>query len=993
MEVDCATIRIGVDVGVAVDLSLKGNAAHRGVLAHQKTTTTPDATTGITDAVKHVIESASISPSRVATVTIGTTHFMNAVIERDARRLRPVAIIRVSKSFLREIPPFAEWPADLARLIRGYVGYVDGGIHIDGREEASVIEEQVVQEATKIKELGLNTIVVAGVFSPIDQDFKQEDRIRDILLNEIPGADVVCSHTVANVGFMERENASILNAAILKYARKTVKAFHLAMRQLYLTCPIFITQNDGTGLSASSAAKTPIRTFCSGATNSMRGAAYLSGKNLDGLQSIVIDVGGTTTDVGVLLSSNVPRQAFAYVEIVPGVRVNYSLPHLHSIGLGGGCIVRHVDGKVTVGPDSVGKELEREALVFGGTTITATDIAVAAGMANIGDSSKVSHLDHFLVEEARKSMKKMFETAMDVMKLSPDPLPVLLVGGGAIIAPESLQGAASLTRPIFYDVANAVGAAISQISGCVDILQDTRTQSVQQAISHAKRLAIEKAKESGASENSIHITEVETMPVSYIEKRIRIIARAVGDVDTRVSFPQFQFEEDQDDDDIDDEPERFSQRLDDPILKSEEVNPLTYSPKVVYQNDRLEWVVSVTDVAYLADGCYVLGCAGGGSPAAVKIQLTRMLREGYIMRIIDPSALGTDDIIYSGGGLGSPAVGVERLQSTENVSAMKALMAYLGHDNFQAVMPIEIGGGNGLEPLLLGSSRFFNVPVVDGDWMGRAYPTAWQTTLAAHESHRLVPCAIDSGDGSTIIMTASSSDKLVDSILRAACVEMGSAVGAATRPTNKADVTKYAVLNTFSLAWRIGRSIARCNFSNTISSVAESIIEEAGGPGVAKILFRGKIIQVENELSQGHSYGVVHIKSFDHIEDEDQSSRPLMAAVAHGGLLKLPFKNEIITAEHEADDGEVKIIASVPDLIAVLDNGSGKALGVPEFRYGYRVTVIGITCSPRWVDTERAVEIGGPKAFGFANEYQPLGTYVQPKSVIEEYRPKKFAEE
>ena len=101
----------------------------------------------------------------------------------------------------------------------------------------------------------------------------------------------------------------------------------------------------------------------------------------------------------------------------------------------------------------------------------------------------------------------------------------------------------------------------------------------------------------------------------------------------------------------------------------------------------------------------------------------------------------------------------------------------------------------------------------------------------------------------------------------------------------------------------------------------------------------------------------------------------------------LPFKNEIIASEHLTEDGKVSIVASVPDLIAVLDNGSGKALGVPEFKYGHRVTVIGITCSPRWVGTERALEIGGPKAFGFEDEYYPLGMYVEPRSVIKEYGP------
>ncbi len=85
-------------------------------------------------------------------------------------------------------------------------------------------------------------------------------------------------------------------------------------------------------------------------------------------------------------------------------------------------------------------------------------------------------------------------------------------------------------------------------------------------------------------------------------------------------------------------------------------------------------------------------------------------------------------------------------------------------------------------------------------------------------------------------------------------------------------------------------------------------------------------------------------------------------------------------------DGSVGVIASVPDLICVLDDESGRALGVPEFKYGYRVTVVGIACSPRWTETPAGLEIGGPSAFGYGDvEYRPLGRYAKPRSVIEEF--------
>jgi N-methylhydantoinase A/oxoprolinase/acetone carboxylase beta subunit len=135
---------------------------------------------------------------------------------------------------------------------------------------------------------------------------------------------------VANLGFVERENAAILNASILAFARNTLTSFQCAISKLDLRCPVFLTQNDGTLLPAHRAARVPIRTFNSGPTNSMTGAAYLAHQNAHNTHTerrsvLVVDIGGTSTDVGMLLPSRLPRQASAITEIA-GVRMNFSFP-------------------------------------------------------------------------------------------------------------------------------------------------------------------------------------------------------------------------------------------------------------------------------------------------------------------------------------------------------------------------------------------------------------------------------------------------------------------------------------------------------------------------------------------------------------------------------------------------------------------------------------------------------------------------------------------
>jgi N-methylhydantoinase A/oxoprolinase/acetone carboxylase beta subunit len=176
--------------------------------------------------------------------------------------------------------------------------YLILGLHIDGSEEAPIVEAEVIEQCHRINELGIDAVVISGVFSPIDEHFKQEAHVRQIVQRELPGVDVVCSSEVSNIGFLERENASILNASILKFARKTINGFRAAMKRLDLHCALYLTQNDGTLIDAPSAASLPIRTFSSGPTNSMRGAAYLglSGFSQAGekTSTIVVDVGGTT---------------------------------------------------------------------------------------------------------------------------------------------------------------------------------------------------------------------------------------------------------------------------------------------------------------------------------------------------------------------------------------------------------------------------------------------------------------------------------------------------------------------------------------------------------------------------------------------------------------------------------------------------------------------------------------------------------------------------
>ncbi|KAL5382674.1 hypothetical protein PMIN06_002218 [Paraphaeosphaeria minitans] len=983
-------LRIGVDVGgtntdgVILDPT-KSQDTGRGIVAWHKAPTTTDPSHGIAAAITTMFKSASIEPSSVASVTIGTTHFVNAVITRDHTRLSRVAVIRLGAPFSKHAPPCVDWPAPLRNLILGHHALLKGGIEVDGNLISDIREAEIVEQCNIIKEKGIRSIVINGIFSPIDTVEKQEERVAEIVKRELGNVDVVLSKTVANLGFLERENAAILNASVLSFAQRTIASFQEPIKKLGLDCPVFITQNDGTIFSGDAAARLPIRTFSSGPTNSMRGAAFLVGKQDYGEAMMVVDVGGTTTDVGLLLANGFPRQQAAYSEL-SGVRMNFSYPDVKSIGLGGGSLVRRIEGKLYVGPESVGYKLPEKALVFGGDVPTATDYTVAAAKdLEIGDRTKVQgQLAGDDIDAFKAETKRMLEEIIDTMKTSPEDLPVLLVGGGAVIAPDELRGASRVIKPEWSGVANAIGAAMARVSAVIDTVKSTEKTSEKELQAEIEEEAKRKTIEAGASADSIEVVEVESLPLPYIAHKTRFIVRAAGDFDYKRSadFATLHINSAHE---LDPEPTYSPINNTPPSTEAAEVEHdsaveidfSSYRPKV----EKRQWHISETDLQWITIGCYILGTGGGGSPYSTMLRVRQMLRRGDTIRVVSPDDLEDGDRIGSGGGAGSPTVGIEKLSGDEMMDAQEHMYRLFPGGRATHIIPIEIGGSNGLQGLVLGASSNMNIPCVDGDWMGRAYPTKWQTTPVVFGEREIVfaPVCMADGNGNVLYMPTATSDLKVEQVIRSALSQLGSHVGTADGPVTGAETRRWAVEHTISLSWRIGREVIRARKENRIDIVAESIIDAVGGPQTGRVLFKGKIVGVERKLWMGHIYGEVIVEGTEGTE--------------FAGRIKIPFKNENIAAIrlHEGvesktgDEKNEDVLAIVPDLISVIDAQNGEAIGTPEYRYGLLVLVIGLTASERWT-TPRGIDIGGPKSFGLDHlEYKPLGKFVKPVSVIDEY--------
>lgn len=510
-------MRIGIDVGgTNTDAVILDGER---VVAGCKSPTTEDVSSGIAAALSIVLGETGVAPGSIDAVMIGTTHFTNAVVER--RRLLPVAAIRLGLPATRGVPPMTDWPRDLADTLGRHTFMLRGGHEFDGREIAPLDEKGLMEVAAEIRARGLRTAAVTSVFSPVTAEM--ELRAAEILRNEVPGIALSLSHEIGRVGFLERENAAIMNACLAELSTKVVDSFRHALAGKGITAPFYISQNDGTLMTPEHVERYPVLTFASGPTNSMRGAARLAGIG----DAMVVDIGGTTSDVGMLMQG-FPRESAVAVDI-GGVRTNFRMPDVLAIGLGGGSLVR--DDGTRVGPDLVGYEITRKALVFGGDTLTTTDIVVAAGLEDIGDRSRVAHLSAATITAALDTMHRKVDEAVDRMKTSADPLPVILVGGGSILISRPLPSASEVLRPENAGVANAIGAAIAQVGGEVDRIYAMEGRSRDAVLDEAKDEAIANAVAAGASAGTVSIMDIEEVPLAYLPgSATRIRVKAVGDL-------------------------------------------------------------------------------------------------------------------------------------------------------------------------------------------------------------------------------------------------------------------------------------------------------------------------------------------------------------------------------------------------------------------------------------------------------------------------------
>src|SRR6478672_7532956 len=352
--------------------------------------------------------------------------------------------------------------------------------------------------------------------------------------------------------------------------------------------------------------------------------------------------------------------------------------------------------------------------------------------------------------------------------------------------------------------------------------------------------------------------------------------------------------------------------------------------------------LALDDIEALAVGAWILGTGGGGSPYLGLLNMRRLYAEGHRVELMSPLELADDDWVAVVSNMGAPLIGQERLADSRNIARAVEIQQDLLRIRFAAVMSLEIGGNNAIQPLM--AAAHLGLPVVDADTMGRAYPEAQMTSVAVGDL-RPYPCALYDPRGIEAIVTKVPSWKWMERASRKVCVEMGSIASTCKAPRTGREVKDWGIHFTTSKAIGIGRRVREAQRRHADPIAA--MLDEAGG----KLLFRGKVVDVARRATEGFLRGRAVIDGLD----DDRGSR-----------LEIAFQNEWVVAWRDGSP-----IAMSPDLICVLDTISGNAFGTETIRYGMRATVVALP-APAVFLTPKGLEHVGPRAFGYDLDFRSV---------------------
>lgn len=354
----------------------------------------------------------------------------------------------------------------------------------------------------------------------------------------------------------------------------------------------------------------------------------------------------------------------------------------------------------------------------------------------------------------------------------------------------------------------------------------------------------------------------------------------------------------------------------------------------------MPWELAESDLAPIATGAAVLGTGGGGNPYLGLLRARRLTEQGVRIRVVDPEELAEDALVCAAGGMGAPVITHEKLpRGDEEAQAVRALEHHLGR-RFDAIAPLEMGGQNSMVALVVGG--MLDIPVLDGDGMGRAFPELQMVTYLIYGGTPW-PAALADETDCTVVLDHVPNAQALERLARAVTIELGGHAGLAMCVMDGVHAAATCVPRTLSLARKIGEAAATARRSG--HDPVQAIATVTGGRRV----FRGKIMDVDRRTAGGFARGTATLEAI---------------GPRAGSRLTVDFQNENLIA-WLGDE----MLAVVPDLITLVDSDSGEPITTEILRYGLRADVLVMPPAAQ-LTTPEALEVVGPRAFGYDLDYR-----------------------
>lgn len=505
---------LGVDIGGTHTDAILLNAQEK-IVASFKAPTTDPLDKGFEEALKHVLKEATVATDEISGIFIGTTHATNALLQQ--KHLHRVGVLRLAGHQPHLLPPAFLFEKSLREKVVAKTVTINGGYRPDGKPITALQPQEIFAAIDAFFDCGVESIAICGTFSPFYSD--QEKEVAAWIQSLTKTLPLTLSHEIGGIGFIERENAAILNASLKKVMANGFLELAKSALKLGIKAPLFITQNNGSLMTLSQAIDYPVLTLSAGPTNSFLGGAKLAGFQ----DAIVIDIGGTTTDVGLVQNGFAKRRL--HHSSVGGIPLNFPAPDVLSLALGGGSRLFFGKNGVEIGPESAARRLKELSQAFGGPFLTLTDAALFLNIFKMeGADLKKIAVTESQANAALQKTAQQLEKAVAKMEGIQKDLPVVLVGGGAKLIPDSLL-AGRYQTPLHSGVANAYGAALAEISSTVDTVISLNEREM--ALDGLKEKVFQKATSKGAS--SLRLVDQKIIPYYYMPGNMaRVILTAAG---------------------------------------------------------------------------------------------------------------------------------------------------------------------------------------------------------------------------------------------------------------------------------------------------------------------------------------------------------------------------------------------------------------------------------------------------------------------------------